>query len=149
MCQFECLLTNTCKNIILVHFLSNVSACCVCFLFFSVSNLKNDSSNDRRHRRRESISQSQKPGLPIAVVQIINKKDDMENGYFTKKDEELLDLLLRFVAPIVANSQLFKKKTKKSKRKEGDVMKDLTHSYRPSRELKKQLSGVIMNPITE
>jgi len=50
---------------------------------------------------------------PVAVVQLINKMD--EKGLFTKDDEQLLSVLLRFVSPQLSNNALFARK-KKEKR---------------------------------
>jgi len=48
---------------------------------------------------------------PIAVVQLINKLD--EKGIFTKEDEQLLVVLLRFLTPLLSNNNLFGHKKKK------------------------------------
>jgi len=49
---------------------------------------------------------------PIAVVQLINKMDD--KGTFTKDDEQLLSVLLRFLTPQLSNNALFGRKKKKT-----------------------------------
>jgi adenylate cyclase len=46
---------------------------------------------------------------PIAVVQLINKKDDL--GVFSRDDEELLGTFLQIAGPILASSQSFVSKT--------------------------------------
>merc|ERR1711971_740431 len=68
---------------------------------------------------------------PIAVVQLINKQKG--DAVFTSADEEILMVLLKFVGPLIKNSQLFAVKKKKN---ELGMIRDLkTHQIdrQPSR----------------
>eukprot|EP00484_Ammonia_sp_Unknown_P018365 CAMPEP_0197038282 /NCGR_PEP_ID=MMETSP1384-20130603/15239_1 /TAXON_ID=29189 /ORGANISM="Ammonia sp." /LENGTH=417 /DNA_ID=CAMNT_0042468695 /DNA_START=72 /DNA_END=1325 /DNA_ORIENTATION=+ len=58
---------------------------------------------------------------PIAVVQLINRNKG--DSAFSKNDEEILSVLLRFVGPVIKDSALF---VKKKKATEAKFMSDLS-----------------------
>lgn len=63
----------------------------------------------------EDVESQQEKKPPVAVVQLINKNNEI--GYFTNEDEDLLETLLRFIGPLIKNSSLFIRKEKKKKLK--------------------------------
>ncbi|ETO28868.1 adenylate/guanylate cyclase [Reticulomyxa filosa] len=92
---------------------------------------------------------------PIAVVQVwyeifsyvdlINKMD--EKGVFTKEDEQLLSVLLRFLTPQLSNNALFSRKKKKTEFEKMTTLGSETLVRQPSRELSSP--RVIANIIEE
>ena len=76
------------------------------------------------------IKQNEKP---IAVVQLINKKNN-DDGVYTKDDEELLQVLLRFIGPLIKDSILFKRKERRIEYPKS--LKAHQLARHPSREIK-------------
>lgn len=58
-----------------------------------------------------NVSAQRNNDKPIAVVQLINKREG--DAVFDVQDEEILQVLLRFVGPLIKNSHLFISKVKK------------------------------------
>merc|ERR1719203_1538497 len=68
---------------------------------------------------------------PIAVVQLINKQKG--DAVFTSGDEEILMVLLKFVGPLIKNSQLFAVKKKKNELRMISDLKTHQIDRQPSR----------------
>jgi len=79
---------------------------------------------------------------PIAVVQLINKTD--EKGTFSKEDEQLLSVLLRFLTTPLSNNSLFGRKKKKTEYGKMSSLGADTLVRQPSRELSTKVIAGIM-----
>lgn len=80
---------------------------------------------------------------PIAVVQLINKNKG--DSIFDQADEEILNVLLRFVGPLIQGNKLF---SKKKKQKEAFKMSDLK-KHAIDRQPSQTLSNLTLDGVAE